>query len=98
MAENGTIKYWITVIVSIVVSFISLSFGIVKGTQAKRTEDLELQLIRLEQSINTQTLRLEKSISDLSARVYKNETRYEVIIEKLDGLKESLKVHRESGT
>ena len=76
---NNT-KVWVSIIVGIIIAFSGLTFGIIKGEQARASEDVRQQVVEMRQKYAL-----------IDARVYALEARYEVIITKLDAIKEQLK-------
>ena len=76
---NNT-KVWVSIIVGIIIGFSGLTYGIIKGEQARASEDVRQQVVEMRQKYAL-----------IDARVYALEARYEVIITKLDAIKEQLK-------
>jgi len=79
MNSNGGTKVWVSIIVGIVIAFSGLTFGIIKGEQARTSQDVRTQIVEMRQKLTV-----------VDARLYALEARYEVIITKLDAIKEQL--------
>jgi hypothetical protein len=78
--KNNNTKLWITVIVSIIISFSGWLFGVIKSEQAKAAD-------KVEKLVNANQLRLEKQ----DTRIYAIEGKQEIILLRIENLEERIK-------